>query len=593
MLRRNRSSRPSTSLQLRALVGDRHRSVAALAIVSVLSGLTEAGILAIVAQAASSLVEGVKRVHTHIGPFHIDATVGTLLMMALILAVVRLALQVPISYLPPRIAADVQARLRKDLFGAFTRASWGAQSRDREGHLQEMMTSQVVQATLGALQTGILITALLTFLVLIVSALTLNAVGAGVVLTAAILLFALLRPLNALGHRCARSLSQAQMGYASGIGEAVRVAEETQVFGVTAAQRSRINNLVDTAQNLFFRTQLIGRLAPNIYQSLIFLIIVLGLVGLNAAGAEHVASLGAVVLLLVRAGTYGQQIQSGYQFIRQALPFVERLQEAERRYVASSPVTGSQPLPRVRALAFEDVSFAYQPGRPVLSGVSFEVNSGEAVGVVGPSGAGKSTLVQILLQLRTPDHGRYLVNGVAAEQFASGDWHRRIAYVPQEPRLLHASVADNIRYFRSVDDDAVERAARLARIHDDVVKWSDGYDTIVGPRADAVSGGQQQRICLARALAAQPEVLVLDEPTSALDPRSEMLIQDSLIALKGEMTLFIIAHRISTLDMCDRVMVIVDGRLQAFDTVAHLRTSNPYYRSALTIAAGASGEKES
>jgi ABC-type multidrug transport system fused ATPase/permease subunit len=130
----------------------------------------------------------------------------------------------------------------------------------------------------------------------------------------------------------------------------------------------------------------------------------------------------------------------------------------------------------------------------------------------------------------------------------------------------------------------VERAGRLARIHDDVIGWANGYDTIVGPRADAVSGGQQQRICLARALAAQPEVLVLDEPTSALDPRSETLIQDSLVALKGAVTLFIVAHRMSTLEMCDRVMVIVDGRLEAFATIALLQRENAYYRSASALA---------
>ena len=124
-------------------------------------------------------------------------------------------------------------------------------------------------------------------------------------------------------------------------------------------------------------------------------------------------------------------------------------------------------------------------------------------------------------------------------------------------------------------DEAVERAGRLARIHDDVVCWPQGYDTVVGPRADAVSGGQQQRICLARALAARPEVLVLDEPTSALDPTSERLIQESLTALKHELTLFIVAHRLSTLDICDRVMVIVDGRLAAFDTTASCRRTAP------------------
>jgi ATP-binding cassette, subfamily B, bacterial len=586
--RGDQSPRSTIWSRLRPLFGDRRKAVVALAISSVLSALTEAGILAVVAQVAATLVDGATRVHAHIGPFHIDAKVGALLAVAIALAVIRLALQAPISFLPARIAADVQARLRKELFDAFTRASWAVQSRDREGHLQEIMTSQILQATQGALQATTLLTALCTFVILVVSALALNVEAALVVLAASVVLFGLLRPLNALGGRRASALSQVQMEYAGGIGEAIRVAEETQVFGVAPAQRSRIDSLTVAARDLFFHTQLLGRLVPNMYQSLIYLIIVAGLTGLYAAGSGDVASLGAVVLLLVRAGAYGQQIQSSYQYVRQAQPFVERLQEVERLYVASSPVTGNRSLPRVRTLVFESVSYAYRPGRPVLSDINFEVTGGETVGVVGPSGAGKSTLVQILLQLRTPDHGRYLVNGVPAGQFAHDDWQRRVAYVPQEPRLVHASVADNIRYFRCLDDDAVERAGRVARIHDDVMGWSNGYDTIVGPRADAVSGGQQQRICLARALAAQPEVLVLDEPTSALDPRSETLIQDSLIALKGEVTLFIVAHRMSTLDICDRVMVIVDGRLEAFDTTALLQSKNSYYRSASTLPAGAS-----
>jgi ABC-type multidrug transport system fused ATPase/permease subunit len=157
--------------------------------------------------------------------------------------------------------------------------------------------------------------------------------------------------------------------------------------------------------------------------------------------------------------------------------------------------------------------------------------------------------------------------------------------VPQEPRLLHASVAENIRFFRDIDDEAVQRAGRLARIHDDVMGWPDGYETIVGPRADAVSGGQQQRICLARALVARPEVLVLDEPTSALDPTSESLIQESLMGLKQQLTLFIVAHRMSTLDICDRVMIIIDGKLTAFDTIELLQRNNTYYRSASALAA--------
>jgi ABC-type multidrug transport system fused ATPase/permease subunit len=223
----------------------------------------------------------------------------------------------------------------------------------------------------------------------------------------------------------------------------------------------------------------------------------------------------------------------------------------------------------------------------VLTGISFDVAEGEVIGIIGPSGAGKSTLVQLLLGLRGPDEGAYEVDGRPASVYRQADWHRQVSFVPQEPRLLHASVADNIRFYRDIAIADVERAARLARIHEDIVAWPNGYETIVGPRADAVSGGQQQRICLARALAAKPGMLVLDEPTSALDPHSETLIGESLNALKSELTLFIIAHRMSTLDICDRVMVIVDGRLVGFDTKPLLQASNSYYRHASRLALGA------
>jgi ABC-type multidrug transport system fused ATPase/permease subunit len=449
----------------------------------------------------------------------------------------------------------------------------------------------VLQATSVAIQATQIIIAGLTVLILMATAVALSVVAAGAIFLAAIGLFALLQPLRALGVQRARSLSRAQMEFAGGIGEASRLAEETKVFGVGEAQRGRVDGLIDGAEALFYRTQLIGRLVPSIYQGLNLMLLVAVLFGLYVAGASHAASLSAVVLLVVRAGTYGQQIQSSYQGVRQSLPFVERLTETTERFTRSQDRYGARPLDAVHELAFENVSFAYRHGQPVLRNVSFVVHGGESIGVIGPSGGGKSTLVSLLLRLRVPEPGRYigqyLVNGVPAADYGAEDWSRIVGYVSQEPRLIHASVADNIRYFRDIDDADVERAARLARIHDDVVSWPDGYATIVGPRADAVSGGQQQRICIARALAARPQVLILDEPTSSLDPVSENIIRESLTELSDELTLFLVAHRMSTLSVCDRVMVIVDGRLAAFETVAGLQAHNPYYRSAALLAAGA------
>jgi ABC-type multidrug transport system fused ATPase/permease subunit len=574
---------------MRILLGDSRRLIVAIGFIAIVSAFAEAVTLALVAQIATTLVKPFGT-HPKFSVLHITAPTGTLILIALIISVARVPLlQLPATVLPARAVADVGARLRAGLFEAYSRSSWEVQSRDREGQLQETMTNQAGQASQSVGSLIGLVTSTLGFIVLLTFACVLNLLAAVLVLALAIGMFAILRPLRGLAVRRARSLSQAQVNYATGVAEAIRVAEETQVFGAGGAQRRRIDQRVARFRRLLFQTQLLTRVGSNVSESFVYLLLVGALYVLHTTGTGHIGSLGAVVLILVRASSSGQSIQSAYQGLIQAMPFVERTQEAERRYRESASVDGGVALGRVQSLAFDGVGYAYRVGRPVLEGVSFDVSGGEVVGVIGPSGAGKSTLVQLLLRLRSPGEGAYLVNGIAAGEISQDDWHSRVAYVPQEPRLLHASVAENIRFFRDLDDDAVRHAGALARIDEDIMSWPDGYDTIVGPRADAVSGGQQQRICLARALVAQPEVLVLDEPTSALDPTSEALIQESLTSLKQQLTLFIVAHRMSTLDICDRVMIIIDGKLQAFDTIDHLTEHNTYYRTASKIASRSIG----
>jgi ABC-type multidrug transport system fused ATPase/permease subunit len=193
--------------------------------------------------------------------------------------------------------------------------------------------------------------------------------------------------------------------------------------------------------------------------------------------------------------------------------------------------------------------------------------------------------VQLLLRLRHPVSGHLLADGLDVDEITFDSWYRRVAFVPQEPRLFQGTVAENISFFRNrLDQSAIERAAKLAYLHDDVVSWPDGYDTLVGERGGAVSGGQRQRIVLARALAEEPDVLILDEPTSALDMKSESLVQDTLASLKGRSTMFIIAHRLSTLNACDRIMVLGKGELQGFDTHDELRRSNPFFAEAVKLS---------
>lgn len=570
--------------ELRPIIGDRLGLMGFLVVGSVVSGLAEAGLLAVVAEIASTLVKGENQLRATIGPLHLDQSVNSLLVTAVVLATVRLVAQTSVQYAPSRLASDVQARLRSNLFAAFTGASWGLQSRDREGHLQELLASQTYQATQAAINTAVLVTALATLVTVTAFAFVLSGITTLVMIVVVGALFLALRPMTLMGRRNARELSRAQLTYAGGIGEASRIAQEVHAFGVAEAQRRQLGALVDRARRLVFRTQIYARLTPVLYQSAVYLTVVAGLALLVASGRRHPASLAAVVLLLIRAGAYGQQVSTTSQLLQQSLPFLRRVRDAEERYRENQESAGARRLTLVESVQFENVSFGYDPARPVLRDVSFSVMGGEAVGVVGPSGVGKSSLAQILVGLREPTSGAYVVNGEAAGSFARTDWRRLVAFVPQEPRLIHTSVKNNIRFFRDLDDAAVERAAHLAHIHEDIMSWVDGYDTVVGPRADGVSGGQQQRICIARALAAEPQVLVLDEPTSALDPHSESRIRDSLSELKGSLTLFVVAHRMSTLDICDRVMVIVNGQLEAFDSASLLQATNHYYRSATGIA---------
>jgi ATP-binding cassette, subfamily B, bacterial len=555
---------------------------ALLAVLSVVTGLAEAAVLAIVAQVAAALATRRNVVETHLGVTSAHVSIQTLLIAGGAIAAIRLILLIPASSLAARISADGQALIRERLVQAFLRASWAVKSADREGRFQELMTNQVNSATAGIVQATYVMTYLFSFVVLVGSALLASPEAAGIVVAACVLLFAALRPLTRAGGRAAHELSIALLEHAGGVSEATRLAEETQVFGVTTAQQARLQRLIEQARQLFFGTQFNLRLVPNLYQSAVYLLLFGGLALVYTIDRSGLASLGVVVLLLVRAGTYGNQAQNSYQVVRQSEPFIERLEEAMERYGEAAAPAGSERFDALDVLAFEDVSYSYgeRARAPALSDITFEVKAGETIGVIGPSGAGKSTLAQLLLRLREPDQGQYLVNGVPAHRLRWEDWARLVAFVPQTPQLIHASVAENIRYFREVDQNDVERASKLAGIHDDIVGWSDGYDTVIGPRAAAVSVGQAQRICLARALALRPQMLVLDEPTSALDPTSERLIQASLTALRGSLTLFVIAHRLSTIDICDRVVVIVGGRLDAVEAFEDLPARNAYFRSA-------------
>ncbi|MFP4228203.1 MAG: ABC transporter ATP-binding protein [Salinivenus sp.] len=229
-------------------------------------------------------------------------------------------------------------------------------------------------------------------------------------------------------------------------------------------------------------------------------------------------------------------------------------------------------------LRFEDVTFSYDAGRPVLDDISLDVSAGETVALVGPSGAGKSTLVHLIPRFYDPQEGRITVDGHDLRTVTRQSLRAQIAAVSQDVQLFNTTIEDNIRYGRlDASDDAVRDAARAANAHDFIVSLPDGYDAEVGERGVKLSGGQRQRVAIARALLRDARILLLDEATSSLDSATEALVQDALDRLMQGRTTIIIAHRLSTVQAADRIVVLNDGRIVQRGTHAELMQEGGLY----------------
>jgi subfamily B ATP-binding cassette protein MsbA len=230
-------------------------------------------------------------------------------------------------------------------------------------------------------------------------------------------------------------------------------------------------------------------------------------------------------------------------------------------------------------IAFDHVSFEYEPGVPVLRDVSLEAPAGSTTALVGPSGAGKSTLVSLVMALNRPVSGRLLVDGQDLEHHRLRDYRSHLGVVLQDNFIFDGTIAENIRFARpQAGRDEVERAGRIAHCAEFVERFPNGYDTVVGERGVKLSGGQRQRVAIARAILADPRVLVLDEATSSLDAESEALIQDGLRSLRRGRTTFVIAHRLSTVRGADQILVLDAGRIVERGSHDALMTAGGRYR---------------
>jgi ATP-binding cassette, subfamily B, bacterial MsbA len=281
------------------------------------------------------------------------------------------------------------------------------------------------------------------------------------------------------------------------------------------------------------------------------------------AGRMAFTTISGFLIYALTIGASLGQLSGLYGQFREALGSVRRVFEILDTAPTVTDAPGAPELPVIAgSISFADVTFAYESGRTVLHGVSLDVRPGEIVALVGPSGAGKSTLFNLIPRFYDPTSGTVAIDGVDLRTVSQQSVRAQIGLVPQETMLFGGSIRENIAYGRlEADDEAIIAAARAANAHDFIMATPDGYATIVGERGIKLSGGQRQRIAIARAMLKDPRILLLDEATSALDSESEALVQEALDRLMRGRTAVIIAHRLSTVSIAHRIVVVDEGRI--------------------------------
>jgi ATP-binding cassette, subfamily B, bacterial PglK len=511
---------------------------------------------------------------------------GRLGVLILILFVLSSVLGIALAYAQSRVVAKSEADVSIRLFTGYLHAPYAEHLDRNSSQLVQNVHNAVGDIHQLVLMSMLIITGNLVQVAIITAVMM---VITPVVTCVAIAYFGLISVVYA--RVVSPRAERAGREYLEGSGQVIRISQE----GFGGIKSLQAHDTLDPIGKEFERTKwafarnrhamvYYSQLPQYFLQSaLIGGIVLFGVVIFVTNSGDVTALLGLLMAASLKMLPALYSTLSSLNRIRNGQGSLEVIQkdldhqaeQAEREALIESEFDASvEPVALRDRIEFADVSFSYSPeDRPVMDHVSFVVPKGQSVAIVGPSGAGKTTAVDLLLGLFAATSGAIKIDDVVLGHGTVKQWRSTVGYVPQEVFLLDGSIADNIRFNRSdkpSSDPELWRALERAQIADFVVGLPEGIDTVVGERGVRLSGGQRQRLGIARALFRQPQVLILDEATSALDMATEAAVSETIVALRGTLTMVIIAHRLSTVRDCDSLVLLDHGKVVAvgdFDTL--------------------------
>jgi len=465
------------------------------------------------------------------------------------------------------VSQKVLHELRRTLYYHIQRLSLAYHDRKHTGDLMSRITSDI-ESIQSFVVSGILsaLVSVLTLFGMIGVMFYINWQFTLIALSVAPCLFLVIYSYTRRIKKAARAVRKKEGEMVSIIQEALSAVRVVRVFAREDYEQRRmeVESMESVALALRARA-LKARLNP-----LVEMIVATGTAAVLWFGARMVLegrlSAGSLILFILYLSKMYKPMQELSKLMdtySKAAVAYERILEVFEADSAVKDLPGAVPAPLfVGRIEFDNVSFGYDPKRPVLRNVSFRIRAGEMVALVGPTGAGKTTVTSLLARFYDPTSGAVKIDGHDIRRFEQRSLRQQISFVLQETVLFHGTIAANISYGKpGATPDEILRAARVANAAEFIERMPEGYDTLVGERGVTLSGGQRQRIAIARALIRDTPILILDEPSSALDSASESLVFEALDNLIGSMTSIVIAHRLSTIRRADVILVVKDGMI--------------------------------
>ena len=495
------------------------------------------------------------------GFINLPLTLPTIIVLMAILFVTKAVFLYIANHINTKIYVDYELETRERLFKKTLETDWPYLMHQRIGHLNSILMDDVggISGALNSMSAAVLTsTSLITYALIafkISAPITLATLGLGILLFFIFKpIFYKVRKLSAKTSETIKNLDHHLNQHISGAKTIKAMSLENDVFlkGMT---------YFDDLKDIRLKWSRYGILLNTFIEPISLGLVIIIFLTSYKNPSFNIATFVAIIYLVQKMFSFVQSIQGKFNVVNESLPLINILVAYEKEIDKNRESTGgNKKFSFNKTIEFKNIEFNYSKDQSIINSLSLSINKGQMIGLIGPSGAGKTTVVDLFLRLLKPQKGELLIDGNNADEIYKKCWLVNIGYVSQDFFVLFYTIENNIKfYYDTIDHGRVIEATKSANIYNFIETLPEGFQSIVGERGIELSAGQRQRIVLARILARRPSILVLDEATSALDNESEHKIQESIKSLKGKLTIFVIAHRLTTVMHTDKIFVLNNG----------------------------------